>query len=127
MLIYAESTVYLLKERDPVGLSPSRTAGFPKWTVLIGGTGFNTYHIFDTRPDTDFKVTGDFCEALVRGAPLGGRRHLRGGFEEERVSHPAGGAGAQLDQARRGAGGQPLQHQAGAPLGRQGPCPPVCS
>ena len=41
MLIYSKSRVYLLKDGDPVGLSASRSAGFPNWTVLIGRTGFD--------------------------------------------------------------------------------------
>ena len=48
-----ESRVYLLKDRDPVALSASRSAGFPKCTVLIGRTGF------DTRPDTEFEKRVD--------------------------------------------------------------------
>jgi hypothetical protein len=38
----SKSKVYLLKDRDAVGLSASRSVGFSKWTVLIGRTGFDT-------------------------------------------------------------------------------------
>jgi len=38
----SKSRVYLLKDRDPVGLPASRSVGFSKWTVLIGRTGFDT-------------------------------------------------------------------------------------
>jgi hypothetical protein len=41
-LISSESMVYLLKDRDQVGQSASRSVGFSKWTVLIGRTGFDT-------------------------------------------------------------------------------------
>jgi len=38
----SKSRVYSLKDRDPVGLSASRSVGLSKWTVLIGRTGFDT-------------------------------------------------------------------------------------
>jgi hypothetical protein len=38
----SKSRVYLLKDRDPVGPSASRSIGISKWTVLIGRTGFDT-------------------------------------------------------------------------------------
>jgi len=41
-LISSKSMVYLLKDHDPVGLSANRSVGFPKCTVLIGRTGFDT-------------------------------------------------------------------------------------
>ena len=41
-LISSKSRVYLLKDRDRVGQSASRSVGFSKWTVLIGRTGFDT-------------------------------------------------------------------------------------
>jgi len=44
LFISSRSRVYCLKDGDPVGLSASRSVGFPKWTVLIGGTGFDTIH-----------------------------------------------------------------------------------
>jgi hypothetical protein len=55
-LISSKSRVYLLMDRDPVGQSASRSVGFSKWTVLIGGI---RCHIFDTRPDTEFDSLGD--------------------------------------------------------------------
>jgi len=39
---YSKSRDYLLKNRDPDGVSACRSAGFPTWTVLIGRTGFHT-------------------------------------------------------------------------------------
>ena len=39
--ISSKPTAYLLKDRDPVGLSASRSAGLPNWKVLIGRTGLN--------------------------------------------------------------------------------------
>ena len=34
--------VYLLKDRDPVGLPDTWSAGLLLWTVLIGRMGFDT-------------------------------------------------------------------------------------
>ena len=41
-LISSNPRVYVLKDRDPVGHSASRSVGFSKWTVSIGRTGFDT-------------------------------------------------------------------------------------
>jgi len=41
-LISSKSRVYLLKNRDPVGLLASRPVGFSKWAALIGRTGYDT-------------------------------------------------------------------------------------
>ena len=47
-LISSRSRFYLLKDCDPIGLSASRSVGFPKRTVLIGRTGFgNIYSVPD--------------------------------------------------------------------------------
>jgi hypothetical protein len=40
-LISSTSRVYLLKDRDPVGLRAARSAVFPKWTILIARAGFD--------------------------------------------------------------------------------------
>jgi len=42
--ISSKSRVYLLKDRNPVGFPEiqSSSAGFPRWTVLIGRTDFTT-------------------------------------------------------------------------------------
>jgi len=54
LLISSRSVVYLLRDRDPVGLSASRSAGFSKWTVLIGRTGFVT---ISSLPDPTLSLT----------------------------------------------------------------------
>jgi len=41
-LISWKSTVYQLKDRDPVRLSASRSVGLRKCTILIGRTEFDT-------------------------------------------------------------------------------------
>ena len=41
-LISAKSRIYVLTDRNPVGLAASRSVGFSKRTVLIGRTGFDT-------------------------------------------------------------------------------------
>ena len=46
-----KSRVYLLKDRDPVGLSASRSVGFSKWTVLILMIGIGRT-LFDTTLET---------------------------------------------------------------------------
>jgi hypothetical protein len=46
--------VYLLKDLDPVGLSLSRLAELPKWTVVIGRTGFDT---IPSIPDPTLSLT----------------------------------------------------------------------
>jgi hypothetical protein len=43
-LISSKSRVCLPKDDDPVGLSLSRSVEPPKWTVLIGRTGFDTMY-----------------------------------------------------------------------------------
>ena len=43
-MISSKSRVYSLKDCDPFGLSVSRSVGFPKMTVLIGRTGFDTMY-----------------------------------------------------------------------------------
>jgi len=67
MLIYSKSMVYLLKGRDPVGLSASRSAEFSKWTVLIGRTGFDT---MASIPDPTLNVT--FSAGALYADRLGG-------------------------------------------------------
>jgi len=41
-LISLKSRVYLIKDRNPVGPSASRSVVFWKWTALIGRTVFDT-------------------------------------------------------------------------------------
>jgi len=41
-LISSKSRVYLLRDRDQVGLPAGRSVRFPKWTDLIGRAGFDT-------------------------------------------------------------------------------------
>jgi len=41
-LISSNSRVWLLKDRDPVGLPDTWSAGFLLWTGLIGRTDFDT-------------------------------------------------------------------------------------
>jgi len=41
-LISLKPRVYILKNHDPVGLSPIRSAGILLWSVLIGRTEFDT-------------------------------------------------------------------------------------
>ena len=41
-LIFSKYRVYVLKDRDQVGQSASRSVEFYKWTVLIGRRGFGT-------------------------------------------------------------------------------------
>jgi hypothetical protein len=43
-LISSKPRVDLLKDCDPVELSGSSLVGVPKWTVLIGRTGFDTMY-----------------------------------------------------------------------------------
>ena len=65
-LIFSKSGVYLLKDRDTVGLSASRSVGFPKWTVLIGRTGFDT---IPSMPDPTLSLRGtrlSSCPPCVR-------------------------------------------------------------
>jgi hypothetical protein len=50
--ISSKSRVYSLKDRDPVGLSPSRSAGFSNWTVLMGmGMGRTAFDTISSIPD----------------------------------------------------------------------------
>ena len=54
----SKSRVYLLKDRDQVGLPACRSVRFPKWTDLIGQTGSDTiYSIPD--PTLSLSVVGD--------------------------------------------------------------------
>ena len=58
VLISSKSRVYLLRDRDPVGLSEIRSAGISIWTVLIGRTDFDTTTSIP-KPDTEFKLKYD--------------------------------------------------------------------
>ena len=52
--ISSKTRVYLLKDRDPVGLPSSGSVGISKWAVLIGRTGFDTIHSI---PDQTLSLT----------------------------------------------------------------------
>ena len=52
--MYSKSRVYLLRDHEPAGLSASRSVGFPKWTFLIGRTGFDT---IPSIPDPTLSLT----------------------------------------------------------------------
>jgi len=60
-LISLKSRVYLLKDRDLVGLSVSRSVEFSKWAVLIGRTGFDT---IPSIPDPTLSLTSCLTEHL---------------------------------------------------------------
>jgi hypothetical protein len=60
-LISSKLRVYLLKHRNPVGLSVSQSMGYSKRAVLIGRTGFDTTYSI---PDPTLSLTTAAAAAL---------------------------------------------------------------
>jgi hypothetical protein len=62
-LVSSKSRVYLLKDRDQVGQSASRSVGFSKWTVLIGRTGFDT---ISSLPDPTLSLMSGHMKSMKK-------------------------------------------------------------